>query len=561
MSAGAARLCGRCDRVRPISVRASASGPDICSGCYRPPAAVCTVCAQHRPCTGITAGKAICARCRPRTRRICARCGNCRPPAVNWAEGPICDPCYTTALRHRGRCSGCDRERRVVTSPNGQATHCADCSGTPGLTGHICHDCGREDKLYQRDRCAACSLRLRVDTLLGGQDATVSVEFLSIRDAIVASASPRTALNWLRRGAGAPLLAALSRGELACSHTALDAHPQRRGADYLRALLVAHGALPVRDEALARLERTVADLLAAVPSEQDRRVVTAYATWRVLHRARRDTARRPAPSTTTRNARVRLRAATALLQWAAERGTGLAELRQADLDQWQLTGPPVLRHEVRDFLTWTAQRRLTPALIVSRPARQAGEATTEDQRWALLRGLLHNPDIAVIDRVTGSFLLLYGQQLSRIATMTREQIHDRGDRIRVRFGRTDIDLAQPLAGHLRAHLAHPRRHASLGAPPKSQWLFPGHLPDRPITAARLGQRLGQLGINAQTGRRATLLQLAAQVPAAVLADLLGIAVTTAADWTHAAGGDWSHYAAATARAHTHRQHSPARVAL
>jgi hypothetical protein len=97
----------------------------------------------------------------------------------------------------------------------------------------------------------------------------VSVEFLSIRDAIVASASPRTALNWLRRGAGAPLLAALSRGELACSHTALDAHPQRRGADYLRALLVAHGALPVRDEALARLERTVADLLAAVPSEQD----------------------------------------------------------------------------------------------------------------------------------------------------------------------------------------------------------------------------------------------------------------------------------------------------
>ena len=87
------------------------------------------------------------------------------------------------------------------------------------------------------------------------------------------------------------------------------------------------------------------------------------------------------------------------------------------------------------------------------------------------------------------------------------------------------------------------------------------MPDRPITAARLGQRLGQLGINAQTGRRATLLQLAAQVPAAVLADLLGIAVTTAADWTHAAGGDWSHYAAATARAHTHRQHSPARVAL
>jgi hypothetical protein len=40
-----------------------------------------------------------------------------------------------------------------------------------------------------------------------------------------------------------------------------------------------------------------------------------------------------------------------------------------------------------------------------------------------------------------------------------------------------------------------------------------------------------------------MLDLARTVPAAVLADLLGIHTTTAADWAHAAGGDWSHYAA------------------
>jgi hypothetical protein len=33
----------------------------------------------------------------------------------------------------------------------------------------------------------------------------------------------------------------------------------------------------------------------------------------------------------------------------------------------------------------------------------------------------------------------------------------------------------------------------------------------------------------------------------VLVDLLGIHTTTAADWAHAAGGDWSHYAAQIAR--------------
>jgi hypothetical protein len=44
-----------------------------------------------------------------------------------------------------------------------------------------------------------------------------------------------------------------------------------------------------------------------------------------------------------------------------------------------------------------------------------------------------------------------------------------------------------------------------------------------------------------------MLELASTVPAAVLADLLGIHTTTAADWAHAAGGDWTHYAAEIAR--------------
>ncbi|BCO36341.1 hypothetical protein H7H69_16410 [Mycobacterium heckeshornense] len=99
---------------------------------------------------------------------------------------------------------------------------------------------------------------------------------------------------------------------------------------------------------------------------------------------------------------------------------------------------------------------------------------------------------------------------------------------------------------MRAHLDTPRRHASLAAP-RSNWLFPGHFPAQSITPARLGARLGRLGIDAQTGHRAAMLQLATTVPAAVLADLLGIHTTTAADWAHAAGGDWSHYAAEVAR--------------
>ena len=53
------------------------------------------------------------------------------------------------------------------------------------------------------------------------------------------------------------------------------------------------------------------------------------------------------------------------------------------------------------------------------------------------------------------------------------------------------------------------------------------------------------------GRRATLLQLASEVPAAVLADLLHLSPGTATRWTRDAGGDWSRYAASIALARGH----------
>ena len=73
------------------------------------------------------------------------------------------------------------------------------------------------------------------------------------------------------------------------------------------------------------------------------------------------------------------------------------------------------------------------------------------------------------------------------------------------------------------------------------------LTGRPITAARLGQRLRLLGIYAMTGRRAALTDLAARMPAAVLADLLHLGPGTAVHWMREAGADWNRYAADLAR--------------
>ena len=54
-----------------------------------------------------------------------------------------------------------------------------------------------------------------------------------------------------------------------------------------------------------------------------------------------------------------------------------------------------------------------------------------------------------------------------------------------------------LGALLAAHMATGRsRNVGIGAVPNS-WLFPGHLPGRPITASYLGQRLGAFGIDAR----------------------------------------------------------------
>jgi hypothetical protein len=59
--------------------------------------------------------------------------------------------------------------------------------------------------------------------------------------------------------------------------------------------------------------------------------------------------------------------------------------------------------------------------------------------------------------------------------------------------------------------AHDRLHY-LGVGTPSTWLFPGPLHSSPLTAARLCECLRTLGIQAQSGHRATLTSLAAQLP-------------------------------------------------
>ena len=68
--------------------------------------------------------------------------------------------------------------------------------------------------------------------------------------------------------------------------------------------------------------------------------------------------------------------------------------------------------------------------------------------------------------------------------------------------------------------------------------------DRPC---RLNGRLRQIGIRSGPARSTALFQLATELPAAILARMLGIHIDVAVAWQRASAGDWMTYAADVSR--------------
>jgi hypothetical protein len=123
----------------------------------------------------------------------------------------VCEPCYRAALQARGTCAGCGQTRRLVDPVGAQATHCTDCAAAAGPAGHVCGDCGVEDRLFERGRCARCALTRRTRALLTDPaTGDLPAALAPIAAVITAAPQPYSALNWLRTGAGATILADLA---------------------------------------------------------------------------------------------------------------------------------------------------------------------------------------------------------------------------------------------------------------------------------------------------------------------------------------------------------------
>lgn len=208
--------------------------------------------------------------------------------------------------------------------------------------------------------------------------------------------------------------------------------------------------------------------LASIGTPEHRRIVQAYAAWQVMRRLRRRAEASPRPRTHTAHARNCLKAAAAFLAWLDTQGQTLARCRQADADRWLSTAPSACY--ARDFLLWAADHHHCPHLQVPPPPRTAGPATSPQQRWDQLTRLLHDDSLDIVDRVAGCLLLLFGQQQSRIAAMTTDQVIRRSDGVFVHLGKCEIPTPEPLGGLLIQLTEDGKSHTGVGSP---------HLPARP----------------------------------------------------------------------------------
>jgi lambda repressor-like predicted transcriptional regulator len=243
------------------------------------------------------------------------------------------------------------------------------------------------------------------------------------------------------------------------------------------------------------------------------------------------------------NARNQVRQVARFLERIHERGRSLASLTQSDVDEW-FARPGALPGRARVFLVWAQRRHHVPNGIDLPPAehRTRREVGDDATRWALARRVVVDDDLAADIRVAAALVLLYGQPLARIARLARDSVHRSAD------GTTVLDLDghplpihEPFAGLVEQLPL--RRQRGIRDQPATDWLFPGANATHHVVPSTLGTRLRELGIEARLMRNTARAQLAAEIPAALLSEIIGITPNTAVAWANRAAGNWATYAA------------------
>jgi hypothetical protein len=543
------RTCGGCGRQRVITLRATDTNPDLCTSCIprtrspRPKVhGDCVRCGKHAPGHMSDAGFR-CNPCRKRTSpaRRCAFCGQQRPAAANWPAGPACASCFNQVRMRPGICTGCGQTRVLIGLDTAGRPACGPCSGVD--LDYRCPTCGDPGRTYEAGRCYRCVLDSRLTSLLAGPDGAVPHQLRPLSAALLSTEKPRSVVVWRGKSRAAQLLRNLAGLGQPLTHELLDTMPADQGLNYLRQLLVHTGVLPTRIEQLDRLTPWLDQELADRPAAHVR-LIRPFAIWDRLHRARRAAASR---GDFPRNAAVRfrteIRAALDLLDELDRNCVDLARMTQCHLDRWLASGPAG-RRGARPFVCWAVARGLAKAVDIPprRPAQPSVFADQQDQA-AQLEHCLADDNLPIDIRVAGALIMLYGIHVGQVITLHSDDVIREDGNLLIKLGGTRL-IIPPRLARLLVQLPRSTSQPAVPAPRGARTpLFPGLVPGLPAVSSRFGQRLKDHGILARGGRNTALVSLAADLPAPILADLLGLHIATAVRWAKYAKRDWHSFVA------------------
>src|SRR5487761_1738022 len=428
----------------------------------------------------------------------CSICGRDAACYLSKTTGqPWCEACK----QRWARCSRCGNAGRVRGGTKAEPL-CAACTRPEPGFWRTCPGCGQTGRI-NTGRCARCAIGQRLRELLGNQADGIRPGLQALYHALATAERPATVEAWLNKSAAPAILRELAGKEL--THRVLDELPAGKPVEHLRSVLVAIGTLPARDDQMSRLERWIAWVIAELPDPGQQQLLHRYAVWHVIRRLRARLGGGHATHHQVVAAQRNIKAAVVLLDWLTARDLTLATARQGDLETWLVSAQATPRTDAGNFVRWARRHKMTSLDFAAiRWGGPTGVIDTET-RWEQARWLLHDSTLKPEDRVAGLLVLLYAQWPATISQL------------------------------------------ALGDQGTSPWLFPGGQPGRPISASRLAERLRQLGIRSGQSRSAALFQLATDLPAAVLARMLGIHIAVAVAWQHASAGDWAAYAAEVSR--------------
>lgn len=169
-----------------------------------------------------------------------------------------------------------------------------------------------------------------------------------------------------------------------------------------------------------------------------------------------------------------------------------------------------------------------------------------DQRWVLARWLLTDDTVGLPERVAGLLVLLYAQRVAKITRLTTGHVILNAVSVEILLGGRPI-IVPPEFGDLIRSLIAERTGDGTADIDADTWLFPGPRRGQPRSSRELLRTLAGLGVPATIGRNTALMELAGEMPAAVISGLLGLNLQRATTWTQDAGNTRPGYAAAVAR--------------